>query len=300
MNLKATWDGAFANLQKIGKALMLPVSVLPVAGILLGVGSSIAGAENLPWLIEIGEIMAASGGAVFTILPLIFAIGVVLGFTKNDGVAAMAATVGYFVLIAALGVIGLLFIQWMAPAEPLASDGRNSAYIEYDPARERFICLDAPGTHPEQGPPRRDRRTAPADPLRRRRRRRGGALLAARGRRRRRRAGLYQDGSGNATPFPRRQEPRRDQEGHGHRIHRHRRLRRHPDRPHRRLAVQQVLPHPAAALSRLLRRQALRAHRRLLRGHRPGRHPGGDLAAHRRGDPQPSATGPPTATRPRR
>ncbi|MGB5734794.1 MAG: PTS transporter subunit EIIC, partial [Thiohalocapsa sp.] len=108
MNLKATWDGAFANLQKIGKALMLPVSVLPVAGILLGVGSSIAGAEDLaPWLIKIGEIMAASGGAVFTILPLIFAIGVVLGFTKNDGVAAMAATVGYFVLIAALGVIGL-------------------------------------------------------------------------------------------------------------------------------------------------------------------------------------------------
>ena len=151
MNLKATWDGAFANLQKIGKALMLPVSVLPVAGILLGVGSSIAGAEDLaPWLIKIGEIMAASGGAVFTILPLIFAIGVVLGFTKNDGVAAMAATVGYFVLIAALGVIGLMFIDWMAPAEPLAlkngtlKDG-NSAYVEYDAARERFICLDAQG-----------------------------------------------------------------------------------------------------------------------------------------------------------
>ncbi len=146
MNLKATWDGAFANLQKIGKALMLPVSVLPVAGILLGVGSSIAGADDLaPWLIKIGEIMAASGGAVFTILPLIFAIGVVLGFTKNDGVAAMAATVGYFVLIAALGVIGLMFIDWMAPAEPLGLKDGNSAYVEYDAARERFICLDAQG-----------------------------------------------------------------------------------------------------------------------------------------------------------
>jgi PTS system glucose-specific IIC component len=148
MTLKATWDAAFANLQKIGKALMLPVSVLPVAGILLGVGSSLANAENLaPWLIAVGEIMAASGGAVFTILPLIFAIGVVLGFTKNDGVAAMAATVGYFVLIAALGVIGLMFIQWMAPAEPLAfADANgNGAYIEYDAARERFVCLDPDG-----------------------------------------------------------------------------------------------------------------------------------------------------------
>ncbi len=148
MSLKSTWDSTFGALQKIGKALMLPVSVLPVAGILLGVGSSIAGADNLaPWLIEIGEIMAASGGAVFTILPLIFAIGVVLGFTDNDGVAAMAATVGYFVLIAALGIMGLLFIAWMAPAEPLqiAGGGGQSVHIEYDGEHQRFICLDADG-----------------------------------------------------------------------------------------------------------------------------------------------------------
>ena len=148
MSLKSTWDSTFAALQKIGKALMLPVSVLPVAGILLGVGSSIAGADDLaPWLIKIGEIMAASGGAVFTILPLIFAIGVVLGFTNNDGVAAMAATVGYFVLIAALGIMGLLFISWMAPAEPLQLTGGadRAVHIEYDGERQRFICLDEDG-----------------------------------------------------------------------------------------------------------------------------------------------------------
>ncbi len=148
MSLKSTWDSTFGALQKIGKALMLPVSVLPVAGILLGVGSSIAGADNLaPWLIKVGEIMAASGGAVFTILPLIFAIGVVLGFTDNDGVAAMAATVGYFVLIAALGIMGLLFISWMAPAAPLqmANAGEHAVHVEYDRAHQRFICLDADG-----------------------------------------------------------------------------------------------------------------------------------------------------------
>ncbi|MCB9946373.1 MAG: PTS transporter subunit EIIC [Rhodospirillaceae bacterium] len=139
------FNSAFGVLQRIGKALMVPVAVLPVAGILLGVGSAIAGAEGLaPWLVEIGHIMAASGGAVFTILPLIFAIGVALGFTDNDGVAALAASVGYFVLIAALGVLGLLFIDWMAPAQPLKLDG-PPVHVEFDGDRERFVCLDADG-----------------------------------------------------------------------------------------------------------------------------------------------------------
>ena len=91
---------AFATLQKIGKSLMLPVSVLPVAGILLGVGSA-----KLSWLPEIvSTVMAQSGGAIFSNLPLIFAIGVALGLANNDGVAALAAVVGYAVLQAALGV----------------------------------------------------------------------------------------------------------------------------------------------------------------------------------------------------
>ena len=147
MSLSTVWGDTFGGLQKIGKALMLPVSVLPVAGILLGVGASIAREADAPWLAEIGRIMSASGDAIFMILPLIFAIGVVLGFTRNDGVAAMAATVGYFVLLAALGVIGLLFIGWTAPAQPLALTGDNdkSVYVEYDTQRDRFVCLDKDG-----------------------------------------------------------------------------------------------------------------------------------------------------------
>ena len=136
---------AFAVLQKVGKALMVPVAVLPVAGILLGVGSSIAGSDSLaPWLIQIGQIMAASGGAVFTILPLIFAIGVVVGFTDNDGVAALSATVGYFVLLAALGVLGLISIQLFSPVERLNLPDRE-AYVEFDPGQQRFVCLDNQG-----------------------------------------------------------------------------------------------------------------------------------------------------------
>ena len=80
--------------------MMLPVSVLPVAGILLGVGSA-----NFPWLPQsVSQVMAQSGGAIFSNLPLLFAIGVAIGLTDNDGVAALASTVGFAVFLATMGV----------------------------------------------------------------------------------------------------------------------------------------------------------------------------------------------------
>ncbi|HEV8422993.1 MAG TPA: PTS glucose transporter subunit IIBC [Chthoniobacterales bacterium] len=95
---------AFSLLQKIGKCMMLPVSVLPVAGILLGVGSA-----NFTWLPEIvSRVMAASGDAIFANLPLLFALGVAIGLTENDGVAALAGTTGYVVFLAAMGVCAKL------------------------------------------------------------------------------------------------------------------------------------------------------------------------------------------------
>ena len=99
-----SFKDAFGLLQKIGKAVMLPVSVLPAAGILLGVGS--AGFSWLP--AAVSELMAKSGNAVFSNLPLLFAIGVALGLAAGDGVAALAATVGYVVLIATLAVMANL------------------------------------------------------------------------------------------------------------------------------------------------------------------------------------------------
>jgi glucose PTS system EIICB or EIICBA component len=98
-------NAAFTLLQKIGKALMLPVSVLPVAGLLLGVGSA-----HFTWLPPaLSDVMAQAGGAIFGNLPLIFAIGVALGVTQNDGVAALASVVGYAVLLATMGVMATLF-----------------------------------------------------------------------------------------------------------------------------------------------------------------------------------------------
>ncbi len=95
------WKSSFVLLQKIGKAMMLPVSVLPVAGILLGVGSS-----HMSWIpAGVSQLMAQSGGAIFGGLPLIFAISVAVGLANNDGVAALAATVGFVVQLATMGVV---------------------------------------------------------------------------------------------------------------------------------------------------------------------------------------------------
>jgi PTS system glucose-specific IIC component len=97
---------AFSNLQRIGKSLMLPVSVLPVAGILLGVGSA-----NFSWLPEIvSQVMAQAGGSVFGQMPLIFAIGVALGFTNNDGVSALAAVVAYGIMTKTMAVVAPIML----------------------------------------------------------------------------------------------------------------------------------------------------------------------------------------------
>ncbi|WP_434357985.1 glucose-specific PTS transporter subunit IIBC [Parasalinivibrio latis] len=91
----------FGILQRIGRSLMLPVAVLPIAGLLLGIGSA-----NFSFLPEIvSQIMAKSGDAVFSNLALIFAIGVALGLSDNDGAAGLAATVGFAILVATMGVI---------------------------------------------------------------------------------------------------------------------------------------------------------------------------------------------------
>ena len=91
----------FGLLQKIGRALMLPVAILPVAGILLGIG-----AADFSWMPTLlSQTMAQAGGAVFGNLPLLFAVGTVLGLTDNDGVSTLAAIVGYVVMLGTMGVM---------------------------------------------------------------------------------------------------------------------------------------------------------------------------------------------------
>ncbi|MGF7209854.1 PTS system N-acetylglucosamine-specific IIC component [Skermanella aerolata] len=81
----------FAGIQQLGRALMLPIAVLPIAGLLLRLGQ--------PDLLNIAFV-AAAGDAIFSNLGLLFAIGVAVGFAKeNHGAAALAGAVGYFVAV---------------------------------------------------------------------------------------------------------------------------------------------------------------------------------------------------------
>ncbi|WP_342779341.1 PTS transporter subunit EIIC [Nonomuraea turkmeniaca] len=90
-------------LQRIGRSLMLPIAVLPAAGLLFRFGQDdLLGANGLggvlPWLLPVAKVLAAAGGALFENLPLLFAVGVAIGFArKSDGTTALAAVVGYLV-----------------------------------------------------------------------------------------------------------------------------------------------------------------------------------------------------------
>ncbi|ELC8442051.1 PTS transporter subunit EIIC [Clostridium perfringens] len=103
---------AFGVLQRIGKALMLPVALLPAAGLLLGFGTmfqdpnflNIAPALNVHWFQLIATIMTSAGDIIFANLPLIFAVGVAVGLAEGDGVAGLAAIVGFLILNVTMGI----------------------------------------------------------------------------------------------------------------------------------------------------------------------------------------------------
>ena len=90
----------FAQLQRLGKSLMLPIAVLPAAGILLRLGQDdLLGRIKAPVIGPFFQAMSAAGGALFTNLPLLFAVGVAIGFArKADGSTALSAAVGYLVM----------------------------------------------------------------------------------------------------------------------------------------------------------------------------------------------------------
>ncbi|WP_406000586.1 PTS transporter subunit EIIC [Streptomyces sp. NBC_00829] len=88
----------FQGLQKVGRSLQLPIAVLPAAGILLRFGQAdVFGKDGLGWD-KVASVFATAGDAVFANLPLLFCIGVAIGFAKkSDGSTALAALVGFLV-----------------------------------------------------------------------------------------------------------------------------------------------------------------------------------------------------------
>ena len=104
-------DKIFGVLQRVGRSFMLPIALLPVAGLLLGIGSSFTNetmlaAYGLDGIIHQGnmlytilDIMSQTGSAVFSNLPLLFAMGVAIGMAKKEkAVAALSGTVAYLIM----------------------------------------------------------------------------------------------------------------------------------------------------------------------------------------------------------
>lgn len=108
-------DKAFGVLQRVGRSFMLPIAVLPVAGLLLGLGSSFTNETTLKTYHLMGAmgpgtviysvltIMSKCGSVIFENLPLIFAVGVAIGMAKKEKeVAALASMVAFFVMHSAI------------------------------------------------------------------------------------------------------------------------------------------------------------------------------------------------------
>lgn len=104
-------DKIFSVLQRVGRSFMLPIAILPVAGLLLGIGSSLTNATTIEtYGLEgiLGEgtllnalltIMSQAGNVIFDNLPLIFAVGVAIGMAKKEKeVAALASMISFFVM----------------------------------------------------------------------------------------------------------------------------------------------------------------------------------------------------------
>ncbi len=111
-------DRIFGVLQRIGRSFMLPIALLPVAGLLLGVGGSFTNETMLTtyklinvmgpgtWIYSVLLVLRDAGQIVFDNLPILFAMGVAIGMAKKEKeVAALAAAISFFVMHAAISAM---------------------------------------------------------------------------------------------------------------------------------------------------------------------------------------------------
>jgi PTS system glucose-specific IIC component len=84
---------------KLSRGLMLPIAMLPIAGLALGIGATINSQAATISGQTIGSVLMLTGNIIFAILPLLFAIAVSITFTKDSGTAALSSVVGYFVFL---------------------------------------------------------------------------------------------------------------------------------------------------------------------------------------------------------
>ena len=99
------------TLQRAGQALIVPLAVLPIAGLLLGLGTAMQASllPYLPFLEDeswrmVAEVMTQSGDILFTNLALLFAIGIATGLTKDKGITGFSAVIGFLVMNVVIGI----------------------------------------------------------------------------------------------------------------------------------------------------------------------------------------------------
>ena len=124
----------FAKAQRFGKSFMLPIAVLPAAGILLGIGGALSNPNSVKaypfldigWLQNVFAIMAAAGNIVFANLAILFAIGVAVGLAKSDkGTAGLSAALALLVMNSTINA--MLNITGTLAKDNLAGVGQGMA-----------------------------------------------------------------------------------------------------------------------------------------------------------------------------
>ncbi|MBQ4510657.1 MAG: PTS transporter subunit EIIC [Clostridia bacterium] len=108
---KRRFSGAFSVLQRVGRAFMLPIALLPIAGLLLGVGASFTNTTMLEaynllgimgpgtFLYSVFTLLSSVGTVIFDNLPILFALGVALGMAENEkATATLSAAIAFFVM----------------------------------------------------------------------------------------------------------------------------------------------------------------------------------------------------------
>jgi len=136
--MKAMKDKIFGVLQRVGRSFMLPIAILPVAGLLLGIGGSFTNATMIsayhlesilgPGTLLNGflNILNSCGNVVFENLPLLFAIGVAVGMAKQEKeVAALASVIAFFIMHTAIHA--LLVLSGRLITAPEVMDGAGNA-----------------------------------------------------------------------------------------------------------------------------------------------------------------------------
>lgn len=124
---KKKFSGLFSVLQRVGRAFMLPIALLPIAGLLLGIGASLTNITTLEtynligimgpgtFLYSVFSLFSSVGTVVFDNLPIIFAMGVALGMAENEkGTATLSAAIAFFIMHKTINTL-LVLTDKLAP-----------------------------------------------------------------------------------------------------------------------------------------------------------------------------------------